>query len=77
MLKYFVFLMIFCFSLPFTAFGSQIEMADFLRESGKIYVVVVCIVIIFLGFLTYLIFIDKKVSKLEKKLDEKEEKLMS
>ncbi len=42
------------------------EMALELRSSGKIYVVVGVLVIIFIGILTYLIHIDKKISKLEK-----------
>ncbi|MHA4894782.1 CcmD family protein [Pedobacter sp. PWIIR3] len=44
-----------------------IEMADALRSNGKIYVVVVCIVIILLGLLAYLFSLDKRLKKLEKK----------
>ncbi|MDQ3192494.1 MAG: CcmD family protein [Bacteroidota bacterium] len=50
--------------------GSNIEMADILRESGKIYVVVVVLLIIFVGILVYLISLDKKISKLEKRIKE-------
>ena len=42
------------------------EMADALRQSGKIYVVVAAVVIIVAGLLVYLISLDRKVSKLEK-----------
>ena len=44
-----------------------IEMADVLRSNGKIYVVVVCIVIILLGLLGYLFTLDRRLKKLEKK----------
>ena len=42
------------------------DMADALRANGKIYVVVTVIGIIFTGIITYLVYIDRKISKLEK-----------
>ena len=45
------------------------EMADGLRQSGKIYVVVAAVVIIVAGLLFYLISLDRKVSKLEQEID--------
>ena len=47
--------------------SSGVEMATALRSSGKIYVVVAAIVIVFVGVVAYLISIDRKLSKLEKK----------
>ncbi|MDB5235203.1 MAG: hypothetical protein JWR44_2196 [Hymenobacter sp.] len=44
------------------------EMADALRQSGKIYVVVAAVVIIVAGLLLYLISLDRKVSKLEQEI---------
>lgn len=44
------------------------EMADALRQSGKIYVVVLVILIILSGLLLYLIRLDRKVSQLEREL---------
>lgn len=44
------------------------EMADALRQNGKIYVVVVAVAIIVAGMLTYLISLDRKVSRLEKEI---------
>ena len=41
-------------------------MADGLRASGKIYVVVAVVVLIVSGLLGYLIALDRKVSRLEK-----------
>jgi heme/copper-type cytochrome/quinol oxidase subunit 2 len=42
------------------------EMADALRQSGKIYVVVLVLVIIVTGLLVYLVRLDGKVSRLER-----------
>ena len=49
-------------------FGQEtsVDVADTMRESGKIYVVVAVLVIIFLGLMVYLVSIDRKISKLEK-----------
>lgn len=44
----------------------RIEMADQLRASGKIYVVVAVVVIILLGLILYLIRLDRKITRLEK-----------
>ncbi len=44
------------------------EMADGLRQSGKIYVVVAAVVVIVAGLLFYLISLDRKVSKLEQEI---------
>lgn len=44
----------------------KVEMADGLRSSGKIYVVVAVLAVIFIGLLLFLISIDRKVSRLEK-----------
>jgi CcmD family protein len=44
------------------------EMADQLRQDGKIYVVVAVIVVILVGLLLYLISIDRKVTRLEREL---------
>lgn len=41
-------------------------MATGLRSSGKIYVVVLVMTILFVGLAIYLFSIDRKVSKLEK-----------
>jgi CcmD family protein len=49
-----------------TAFGQPVEMADAMRSSGKIYVVIGTIVIIFLGLAIYLFSIDRRLKKIEK-----------
>ncbi len=45
-----------------------IEMADRLREDGKIWVVVGVIVLIFAGLSAYLIRLDGRISAIEKKI---------
>jgi uncharacterized membrane protein len=44
------------------------QMADALRSSGKIYVVVTVLVIILIGLFIYLINTDRKISRLEKNI---------
>lgn len=59
------------FSLcPITLFAQEVEMADSLRASGKIYVVVAIVLVILLGLIGYVISIDRKVSRLEKRIPE-------
>ena len=53
-------------TLQLFAQDNGVEMADTLRNNGKIYVVVICIVIILLGLLAYLFSIDKRLKKIEK-----------
>ncbi len=54
-------------SLNLLAQNNDIEMADQLRTNGKIYIVVICIVIILGGLLFYLFAMDKRLKLLEKK----------
>ena len=58
-------------SISLFAQSEDVEMADALRSSGKIYVVVICIVIILLGLLIYLFSLDKRLKKIEKKSSDK------
>lgn len=48
----------------------EVEMADTMRDNGKIYVVVGVLLIILFGFFSYLILVDRKLSKLEKELNQ-------
>jgi CcmD family protein len=43
-----------------------VEMADALRSSGKIYVVVSVISVVFIGLAIYLFSIDSRLKKIEK-----------
>jgi len=44
----------------------KVEMADFMRSSGRIYVVVAVMLTILAGLILYLVRLDRKMSKLEK-----------
>lgn len=54
--------------LPAMLTAQSIEMADTMRSEGKIYVVVAILLLIFIGLITYLILLDRKITKIEKKL---------
>lgn len=64
-------LMMLISTLNLFAQTNDVEMADALRSNGKIYIVVICVVIILLGLLFYLFAIDKRLKMLEKKSDSK------
>ncbi len=55
--------------LSFSAFSQEIAMADEMRASGKIYVVVGVLLIILLGLLLYLVSLDRKIKRLEEKIE--------
>lgn len=60
-----------CLILSFALMGmaqnsNGVEMADALRSSGKIYVVVMVIAVIFIGIAIYLFSIDNRLKKIEK-----------
>lgn len=60
--------------LLFIGFGTNAqnaEMADIMRSNGKIYVVVGIILIVLIGLILYLFSLDRKITKLENKLDSK------
>lgn len=46
-------------------FAQEPEMATALRSSGKIYIVVAVIAVIFIGLAAYLFSIDKRLKKIE------------
>src|SRR4051812_23939975 len=52
-------------------FSQGAEMADAMRSDGKIYVVVSIMAVVLAGLISYLVFIDRKTSRLEQKLEEK------
>ena len=59
-------LAILCAPSVLSAHGSS--SLDFLRSTGKIYTVVGCILIIFIGIVWYLVRMDKKLTKLENQI---------
>lgn len=54
------------------AFAQDAKMADVMRSEGKIYVVVAIILIILAGLIAYLFLLDRKLSRMEKRMEEKE-----
>lgn len=60
-----VLLLLFSFWAKAQQTSQSVEMADAFRSSGKIYVVVAVILVIFAGIILYLIRLDRKISKLE------------
>ena len=46
--------------------STRVEMADTMRQSGKIYVVIAVILTLFAGIVIYLVRLDRKISRLEK-----------
>jgi undecaprenyl pyrophosphate phosphatase UppP len=54
------------FSLLLQAQDTTVEMADAMRQNGKIYVVVAVVLTILIGLFLYLIRLDKKISNIEK-----------
>ena len=68
MIKKLIFLAV-LLATNFAASAQDVEMADQLRSSGKIYVVVVTIAIVFVGLAIYLFTLDRRLNRLEKNKD--------
>ena len=66
-MKYRLSVLFLSMAFPMISMAQEVEMADGLRQSGKIYVVVVVLSIILLGLFGFLWYLDKKVSGIEKK----------
>ncbi len=65
------FILTICLMLSFSLISlaqnsNGVDMASELRESGKIYVVVMVIAVIFIGLAIYLFSIDNRLKKIEK-----------
>ena len=56
-------------SLPMALWAQGAD-ADFLRSTGKIYVVVAVIAAIFIGIVLFLIYLDRKLTNLENQIQE-------
>ncbi len=59
-------LMLFLSTYLFAQQNNDVEMADQMRSSGKIYVVIATIVIVFIGLAIYLFSIDRRLKKIER-----------
>lgn len=56
----------FFLSLMTFAQDKKTEMADMMKENGRIYVVVAVVLTILIGLILYMVRLDKKISRLEK-----------
>lgn len=62
-------ILLFSIFLPILTYSQEVGMADALRENGKIYIVVIVVSIIVLGLFGFLLFLDKKIGRIEKLAD--------
>lgn len=58
--------------LIFSVQAQPVEMADRMRADGKIYVVVAILSLILVGLLAYVFTTDRKITRLEKKITDKD-----
>ncbi|HYV95697.1 MAG TPA: hypothetical protein VE978_28255 [Chitinophagales bacterium] len=73
MKKYFIMLSLqFCILILHAQNSADEKAADFLRQSDNLYVVISILVTIFAGIIIFLIFQERKLSKLEKQLKDKQ-----
>ena len=49
----------------------EVEMADAIRSSGKIYVILAIVLIVLFGMIAYLFMLDRKISRLERETGKK------
>ncbi len=56
--------------LPFSFLLAQQEDTDFMRSMGKMYVVVAVIAAIFIGIVIFLVYLDRKLTKLESQINQ-------
>jgi len=61
-----LFCLIVCHMVVFAQQATNVEMADTMRSSGKIYVVIAIIATIFVGLAIYLFAIDRRLKKIER-----------
>lgn len=52
--------------------NESVEMADLLRKDGKIYTVVIALVVILTGMILFLLRVDRKLFRLEKQFEKRD-----
>jgi hypothetical protein len=62
---------LFLLAIPFNIAFANNDNPDFMRSIGKIYVVVAVIITAFLGIAMFLIYLDRRISDMEKKINKK------
>ena len=58
-------------SIGFSFSQQEVEMADKFYTEGKVYVVVAVVSILVVGMIAYLFLMDRKISRIEKELKNK------
>lgn len=53
-----------------TAANAQSGSADFMRSMGKMYVVVAVIVAVFVGIVLFLVYLDRRLTKIENQIND-------
>ena len=48
--------------------NNTVEMADTMRSNGKIYVVVAVVMVVFAGFIFYMIQTERKITRIEREV---------
>ena len=66
-----LFILLLSIFFPFNLLAQSSD-SDFMRSIGKIYVVIAVIVAIFIGLIIFLIYLDRKLTKLEQQIKENE-----
>ena len=69
MIKRVIFSLFFCCLALLNGMASNAS-DDFMRSTGKIYVVVAVILAIFIGIVLFLIYLDRKLTRLENQINE-------
>ncbi len=69
MIKKIIILLFFCCAfIAKSQINSEPQMADTFRDNGKIYVVITVIAMIFAALILFLIYLERKVKKLEEQI---------
>lgn len=55
--------------LSFVGMAQEPEMADSFRQEGKIYIVISVIAVIFVCLVLFLVYLERKLKKLEEKIN--------
>lgn len=63
-------LLLLLFGLTTPLFAQSEGSADFMRSMGKMYVVVGVIILVFLGLVAFVWYLDRRLTKLEDQIDQ-------
>jgi len=56
--------------LSTVSLSAQTESSDFMHSTGKIYVVIAVLVAIFVGIILFLVYLERKLTKLESLIED-------